>query len=58
MAESPGAIEACRSENIPVQINITVSNENYHEIDDLISFGKDIGVHNFQVFLSYLSAGE
>ena len=48
--KATGGIVACRSENIPVQINITVSNENCREIDDIITFGKDLGVHNFQVF--------
>ncbi len=43
-------ITAARKAGIPVQLNISVTRENYTHIDDLISFGESLGIEDFQVF--------
>jgi radical SAM protein with 4Fe4S-binding SPASM domain len=43
-------ITSCRSEGIQVQINTTVSSENFSELHGIVSLGRDLGVNNFQVF--------
>lgn len=45
-------ITACLDEEIPLRINTTISDENYYEIGDIISFGRGLGIHDFQVFFT------
>jgi radical SAM protein with 4Fe4S-binding SPASM domain len=44
------AIKALREENILVQVNTTVTQQNYGEIEDIMSLAERIGVENFHLF--------
>ena len=47
------AIEACkalRKNNVLVQVNTTLTQQNYNQIDDIMSIAEDIGVENFHLF--------
>jgi radical SAM protein with 4Fe4S-binding SPASM domain len=47
------AIEACkalRKNNILVQANTTLTQQNYNQIDDIMSLAEGIGVENFHLF--------
>jgi radical SAM protein with 4Fe4S-binding SPASM domain len=47
------AVNACknlRKNNILVQINTTLTHENYNQIDDIMSLAEEIGVENFHLF--------
>jgi MoaA/NifB/PqqE/SkfB family radical SAM enzyme len=48
------AIKACkalRKNNVLVQVNTTVTQQNYDQIDDIMSLVESIGVENFHLFL-------
>jgi len=45
-------ITACLDEEIPLRINTTVSDENIPELGDIVSFGEDLGIRDFQVFFT------
>ena len=47
------AINACKTlhkNNILVQVNTTLTHQNYDQIDDIMSLAEDIGVENFHLF--------
>jgi AdoMet-dependent heme synthase len=47
------AVDACkalRKNNVLVQVNTTLTHENYSQIDDIMSLAEDIGVENFHLF--------
>jgi len=47
------AVEACkvlRKNNVLVQVNTTLTHENYDQIDDIMSLAESIGVENFHLF--------
>jgi len=44
------AIKALRANNIIVQVNTTLTHDNYDQIDDIMSFSESIGVENFHLF--------
>ena len=47
------AVDACkalRKNNVLVQVNTTLTHENYNQIDDIMSLAEDIGVENFHLF--------
>ncbi len=47
------AVNACkilRKNNILVQVNTTLTHENYNQIDDIMSLAEEIGVENFHLF--------
>ncbi|MDR1993477.1 MAG: radical SAM protein [Nitrososphaerota archaeon] len=47
------AINACRvlqKNNVLVQVNTTLTHENYDQIDDIMSIAESIGVENFHLF--------
>ena len=47
------AIEACkalRKNNVLVQVNATLTQQNYDQIDDIMSLAESIGVENFHLF--------
>ncbi len=47
------AVEACkalRKNNVLVQVNTTLTQQNYNQIDDVMSLSEDIGVENFHLF--------
>lgn len=47
------AVEACkalRKNNILVQVNTTLTQQNYNQIDDIMSLAESIGVENFHLF--------
>lgn len=43
-------IEACRRNGIDVQINTTITQQNYDEIDDIIGLAEKLGVNDFHIF--------
>ncbi len=43
-------ISHLREHKVPVQLNITVTRENYDEIPDIIHFGKDLGIRDIHLF--------
>jgi len=45
-----GAIRALREENVLVQVNTTVTQQNYGEIDEIMSLVEQLGVENFHLF--------
>jgi radical SAM protein with 4Fe4S-binding SPASM domain len=45
-----GAIKALKENNVLVQVNTTVTQQNYGEIDDIMSLVENIGVENFHLF--------
>ncbi|MGD6810004.1 MAG: radical SAM protein [Candidatus Bathyarchaeia archaeon] len=44
------AIKALRANNVLVQVNTTLTHDNYDQIDDIMSFSESIGVENFHLF--------
>jgi radical SAM protein with 4Fe4S-binding SPASM domain len=44
------AIKALRKEEVLVQVNTTVTQQNYHQIDDILSLVEELGVENFHLF--------
>ena len=44
------AIKALRKNNVLVQVNTTLTQQNYSQIDDIMSFVENIGVENFHLF--------
>ncbi len=46
------AIKALRENNVLVQVNTTLTQQNYNEIDDIMSLVEEIGVENFHLFFS------
>jgi len=44
------AIKVLRANNILVQVNTTLTHDNYDQIDDIMSFSENIGVENFHLF--------
>ncbi len=47
------AVNACkvlRKNNVLVQINTTLTQQNYNQIDDIMSLAEEIGVENFHLF--------
>ncbi len=47
------ALEACkflRKNNVLVQVNATLTQQNYNQIDDIMSLAESIGVENFHLF--------
>jgi len=49
-ASAVQGIEHCRNEGIGVQINTTVLGPDIHDIDAIVSLGKEHGVRDFQLF--------
>ena len=48
------AVEACkalRKNNVLVQVNTTLTQQNYNQIDDIMSLAETIGVENFPLVL-------
>ena len=45
-----GAIEALKANDILLQVNTTVTQQNYDEIDDIMSLAEKLGVENFHLF--------
>jgi len=45
-----GAIKALREENLLVQVNTTVTQQNYGEIDEIMYLVEQLGVENFHLF--------
>ena len=44
------ACKALRRNNILVQVNTTLTQQNYNQIDDIMSLAEEIGVENFHLF--------
>ena len=44
------AIKALRNNNVLVQVNTTLTQQNYNQIDDIMSLSENIGVENFHLF--------
>jgi radical SAM protein with 4Fe4S-binding SPASM domain len=44
------ACKALRKNNVLVQVNTTLTQENYNQIDDIMSLAESIGVENFHLF--------
>jgi radical SAM protein with 4Fe4S-binding SPASM domain len=44
------ACKALRKNNVLVQVNTTLTHENYDQIDDIMSLAEGIGVENFHLF--------
>ena len=44
------AIKALRKNNVLVQVNTTLTQQNYSQIDDIMSLAEGIGVENFHLF--------
>jgi radical SAM protein with 4Fe4S-binding SPASM domain len=45
-----GAVKALKENNVLVQVNTTVTQQNYDEIDDIMTLAENIGVENFHLF--------
>ena len=45
-----GAIQALRENGVLVQVNTTLTQQNYGEIDDIMSLAEKLGVENFHLF--------
>jgi len=45
-----GAIKALRENGVLVQVNTTVTQQNYDQIDDIMSLAESLGVENFHLF--------
>jgi radical SAM protein with 4Fe4S-binding SPASM domain len=43
-------IETCKRNNIDVQINTTITQQNYSEVDDIMTLAKKLGVKDFHAF--------
>lgn len=44
------AIKALRNNNVLVQVNTTLTHDNYNQIDDIMTLSEDIDVENFHLF--------
>ncbi|MCW4002523.1 MAG: radical SAM protein [Candidatus Bathyarchaeota archaeon] len=44
------ACKALRNNNVLVQVNTTLTQQNYNQIDDIMSLAESIGVENFHLF--------
>lgn len=44
------AIKALRKNNVLVQVNTTLTQQNFNQIDDIMSLAENIGVENFHLF--------
>jgi radical SAM protein with 4Fe4S-binding SPASM domain len=44
------AIKALRNNNVLVQVNTTLTHDNYDQIDDIMTLSENIGVENFHLF--------
>ncbi|MBT8172037.1 radical SAM protein [Candidatus Bathyarchaeota archaeon] len=44
------AIKALKKSGIEVQVNCTVTQENYDEVDDIMALAEELGVNNFHLF--------
>lgn len=44
------AISALRKNNIHVQVNSTITRQNYDEVDDIMALAEELGVENFHLF--------
>jgi radical SAM protein with 4Fe4S-binding SPASM domain len=44
------AIQVLRENNVLVQVNTTVTQQNYEEIDDIMTLTENLGVENFHLF--------
>ncbi len=44
------ACKALRKNNVLVQVNATLTQQNYNQIDDIMSLAENIGVENFHLF--------
>ena len=44
------AIKALKKAGIEVQVNCTVTQQNYDEVDDIMALAEDLGVDNFHLF--------
>ena len=44
------AIKVLRANNVLVQVNTTLTHENYNQIDAIMSLSEDLGVENFHLF--------
>jgi len=44
------AIKALKKVDIQVQVNCTVTRQNYDEVDDILALAEDLGVDNFHLF--------
>jgi radical SAM protein with 4Fe4S-binding SPASM domain len=44
------ACKALRKNNVLVQVNTTLTHENYNQIDDIMTLAESIGVENFHLF--------
>ncbi len=44
------AIGSLKRNGIQVQVNATVTRQNYNEVDDIMSLAEDLGVENFHLF--------
>jgi radical SAM protein with 4Fe4S-binding SPASM domain len=44
------AIKSLKKSSIQVQVNSTVTKQNYDEVDDIMSLAEDLGVENFHLF--------
>ncbi|MEM4243423.1 MAG: radical SAM protein [Candidatus Bathyarchaeia archaeon] len=45
-----GAIKALRENGVLVQVNTTVTQQNYDQIDDIMALAESLGVENFHLF--------
>jgi radical SAM protein with 4Fe4S-binding SPASM domain len=45
-----GAIKALQENGVLVQINTTLTQQNYNQIDDIMSLAENLGVENFHLF--------
>ena len=44
------ACKALRKNNVLIQVNTTLTHQNYNQIDDIMSLAEEIGVENFHLF--------
>ena len=48
--KSVNACKALRKNNVLIQVNTTLTQQNYDQIDDIMSLAEEIGVENFHLF--------
>ncbi|MDR0797553.1 MAG: radical SAM protein [Nitrososphaerota archaeon] len=48
--KSVNAIKALRANNVLVQVNTTLTHDNYDQIDEIMSISEGLGVENFHLF--------
>jgi radical SAM protein with 4Fe4S-binding SPASM domain len=49
-AKAVDACKALRENNVLVQVNTTLTQQNYNQIDDIMTLAENIGVENFHLF--------